>query len=1418
MEKNNDPKRLSRPLSFVKSVKDKIMGTVFRESPVEDAVKLLESAQEEIDDLKTSKANLQSKWLLLTKKAGEKSSIEAELAGMENEKKHLTGEIAGAEEKIRALYASKDNLFEEQEKAKADLKRILEEKRPIQDDCNALRKKEREKDGLKKELADARSRQEAAARDLEEIGLKLKFANANMDTLVLDLTVAKKALDESERGISAKEESISSSEKARSTVNEALAKLDEFINVKAGIGDALQAFRDGVNELKNVRETIKDVGDKYSAIPKRIAELSAANGKDKERTELLKEEKSLSEEIERLRAKEKKTAMEAEKNKSALETVEKASLELKRVMIAAGLKDLVPKVDSSSTDTLRMSIEKRSSEIAGSINAQKKGLIQAQSAQSQKRSAITRMTEELNKLVKNASSDKRETELQKEKSKETKNQAAILCGDLEARLKEKGAALSEDAAVNIEMKRVEALETDAVGTINRINSQIESVDRAAQETLKLIHKQKERIRDMEELERFLRDRLDWIKKIERLEATEKELSLSQQVAAKYEADLRGLKKVIKKNGLLKNKLALLEEAELPPAVMEARLSEMSAEKSRLEEALAPLRTELDFTVEKRDNCEMDISFAKEALKKVHERRMSLERKLAFITKESGSVKNLQGKLADCEGRLAAARKNITEIQTRLDFTIATEDLVKEKLEESQGALKKVDAGINTLKGQIENEESALSESRSKLADYERGLESEKAARLETETKQATLETELKKVAIECGALAERKENLEAFLSERRQKVSAIEDTIPSYNTNLEKQEKLEKKIQGLNEKIDGIQSRIDDAAGQVSELQAKKRELMEETLKPLGKAEEKPDKDLEKINALKKERKNTREKIKETEEKIKGLKEKATDKPGADKEKQRQALVFLRSEREALHKKIDQINEQLDDLKEEGHNPDKGDTGSRDEAKKLAQAIGEMDIKVLTITKNIGKLNSEAEENRQRLDELSKSKNELGLEIESQKSLISPLDEIKKKIKSLEKEEGSTKASLEDKEDQRDALARKKQEIDKGIKGRLERIGDAEKGLSQITDELESAENKTTGLKRKLEALNKNRAQIYAEFKSFKDEMDTIMRNTSQDRELVSEEKAVAENAHSEVEETKKQLAEAMSILTGKAGSVDDLKLEAASSAEEEKDVSDRINGLEMEFKSVTAAIEGIESNAEPKTARLEHIAWAEGVIGRNLRNQRLAARLKETETRLKELEGAKGLLDEYKDLSAAKVELKGRVGELKGYLDLETRLMAAEQARHEIMAQASENAERLESQEALAKSIEEKYKAAQEDKVRIKGMLDEVSHQFESAKAMWGRVEDLSRIKDSLELKINQLKDKFGAVDNIGEKFSRLDNEKAALSRRVKELEETCRALQEEKGSLERSLARSKADFENVLKMIKKSKDEAKEFLSSKA
>ena len=45
---------------------------------------------------------------------------------------------------------------------------------------------------------------------------------------------------------------------------------------------------------------------------------------------------------------------------------------------------------------------------------------------------------------------------------------------------------------------------------------------------------------------------------------------------------------------------------------------------------------------------------------------------------------------------------------------------------------------------------------------------------------------------------------------------------------------------------------------------------------------------------------------------------------------------------------------------------------------------------------------------------------------------------------------------------------------------------------------------------------------------------------------------AAAEDARKEVEMTKRQLADAMSILTGKAGSVDDLKLEAASSAEDE--------------------------------------------------------------------------------------------------------------------------------------------------------------------------------------------------------------------------------------------------------------------------
>ena len=149
-------------------------------------------------------------------------------------------------------------------------------------------------------------------------------------------------------------------------------------------------------------------------------------------------------------------------------------------------------------------------------------------------------------------------------------------------------------------------------------------------------------------------------------------------------------------------------------------------------------------------------------------------------------------------------------------------------------------------------------------------------------------------------------------------------------------------------------------------------------------------------------------------------------------------------------------------------------------------------------------------------------------------------------------------------------------------------------------------------------------------------------------------------------------------------------------------------------------------------------------------------------------------------------------------------------------MTLAGESAEKLEVQEALVNSLEERYKSVQEEKLGIKGRLGEVTRQFESSKALWGEIEDLSRIKDSVELKIHQFRDKFGDMETASVRVERLEKQKGELTQSLSSLEAKCRILEEEKESLEQSLTKSRDDFESVFVLLKKTRDEAKNFLSS--
>ncbi len=1417
MKEKNNTQGSGGPFSFVKGVKKKILGTIFRESPKGKVVKQLEEAKVEVANLQATKENFQSKWLLMTRRFEDTSSIEGELKKIDKESESLAEEISRKEERIRALYASKDDYLKKLEQVRTKLKKLLEEKRTIHDDVAVLKKNEAETEEFEKELATARSREETAVKDLEEVGIKLRFASANMETLVLDSTVAKKALDDLERVIETKNESIKSKEQARSTIEQVLESLDQLKGAKDRAGDTLEASKADLDRLKNVRQALKDAEGELIPIPKKIAELNVIGAKGKEKAELIKKEKSLAAEIERLQADEKKTAREVERNKSALEEVEAATLKLKRLMVSAGLNDYVSKVDSASLDILKIDIEKKRVKLVDSLDNYKKELVQAQNEQSQKRIIITRMRDELDKLTESAQRDEREVRLQKEKLKKIKDQSSSLRKDLEAKLKEKSAGVSQSVSVNVEVKRIEVLEADAVGSINHIEADVDSIEHTAGDMLSALGEEKARFEELADMEKFFRDKLEMMKELQILKSAERELALSQELAAKYEAQLRNLKGVEKQKRLLESKLTLVDELLAPIPVMESRLLEMSEEKSRLDQELAPLRSELDFVFEKRDNVEMEASFSREALKKARERKKSLRRRLDFVTKESGSIKNIQDKLSLCEKRLTVAQNNITEVQTRLNFATATEDVVKENFQKSEDSLRQIDKEINSFTDQIEEKEALLPDLKQKLLSYENRLDSEQGTKMEAETKQSTLTTELKRTTIECDALTEKISSLEASYQEYKEKEHTIEDIGPAYNANLEKHKKLGAEVTTLGKEIDSQQSQIEGMKAQVAELQTKKRQLMEKSLEssPEDESTAEVSEDKGERDALRGQRKAIRGTIKEVEAKIKEIDSSLTGKTDVAKKKARETVDSLRSERDGLHKKIDQINEKLDALKE-GGKVEVESAPDKSEAKELAQAIGEIDIKLLTGTKNLSRLEPELEAKRDQLKEITNKRDELEFEIENQKNIISALDQTKEKIESLGKEKDSAYESLTDKTNQKELFTQKVQEIDKETKTNLKDIEEAQKGLNQMKLEIETVEKAAADVKNKNDNSLRNKERTLAEFKRLKDEMDSIISNTAKDRKMVEKEKIIAEHARFEGEDIKKQLGEAMSILTGKSGSIDSLKLEVNSSAEEEKDISDRIGNLDMELKSSLAAIEGIESNMDPKAQRLKYIVWAEDLINKRLKNSKLQAELEKTSKELKELEEVRGLFDEYNDLARTKQELQEQVGKLKGYLELETKLITAEQARHEAMALASENAEKLESQEALTKSLEEKYKSAHEEKLNIKGTLDEVTHQLESAKTMWGGIEDLSRIRDSVEFKIHQFKDKFGAMETVSARVERLEKERGEFTRRIESLEAMCHTLEEEKESLETSLAQSRTDFESTFELVKRSRDEARKFLSS--
>jgi len=585
-------------------------------------------------------------------------------------------------------------------------------------------------------------------------------------------------------------------------------------------------------------------------------------------------------------------------------------------------------------------------------------------------------------------------------------------------------------------------------------------------------------------------------------------------------------------------------------------------------------------------------------------------------------KHIQDKLAQCENKFSSTQRNIDEIQTRLNFTDATEDVLKDNFKRSEQKLTSIDEQIENLKKK-EDQEGRLPDLRAKMSEFENKIANEKSSKLNVENNQSSNSAELKKISIEYDAIVEKVNGQDKSIKELETQQTTIEQTLKPYNENLEKLKKIDVNIEDLSEDLDKAKSQIDDSKTNVAEFQFKKRELMEESMSATSSpTDEQTDTSKNDKEALRDQRKEVRTQIKDLDAKIKEIKENTTE---DNIESTRDEVNNIRAQRDSFHKQIEEINSQIDAVKESGgtQTSSSADTTS---SMKIAQAIGELDIKILQMTKNIQQADLDIEKKEAELNDLKKGKTDLILEIEKQKSIIAPIEDTKKKIAALNQEKTSTKRSLDDKGNQKQTLAKKVQESEEGTKSILDTIESTQKELTQVKNEIGSIESSIASHRKQLDELMGSKGKTLAEHNRLKSEMDSMIQNTAKDREMVESEKLAAENTNKEMEKTKKQLSEAMSILTGKTGSLENLKLELNSSEAEVNDFIDRINTLDLDLKSADAAILGIESNIEPKLNRLKYVDFAIKMLTERLAGKKINSQMDSLKTALEELEKEKQL------------------------------------------------------------------------------------------------------------------------------------------------------------------------------------------------
>eukprot|EP01107_Rhizomastix_libera_P005952 TRINITY_DN20054_c0_g1_i1.p1 TRINITY_DN20054_c0_g1~~TRINITY_DN20054_c0_g1_i1.p1 ORF type:complete len:2118 (-),score=766.83 TRINITY_DN20054_c0_g1_i1:95-6448(-) len=763
--------------------------------------------------------------------------------------------------------------------------------------------------------------------------------------------------------------------------------------------------------------------------------------------------------------------------------------------------------------------------------------------------------------------------------------------------------------------------------------------------------------------------------------------------------------------------------------------------------------------------EAELLDAKEQLKDDQETISSLEKLKQSLQKEAAELtKQLTDEVA-LKGQLEKQKKKLEleldETEGKLESeTAEKENLIKAK-KQLESQLMNITSNLNSTDGDLKSIKAQLAKTEAELNEYRDKYEQECKARAALEKTKRDLELSNQELTLDLTDMTESKTKLEGKVKSLEKAQSELEKQI---SEGLDVKQIIDSQRKKMEQEILELKKQIEQLLARVNALEKEKKQLegeLESTKQALAAALsekaalEKGKKTAEKlledtvqklaesekarVESERVKRLVEREKA-EVEESLEKITKERDDAQSKNKEFE-QELSSLRSDQDQTSQQKSNIESRMRSLQQELSLV----TGQRDD-EKTAREAAESRRKALEEELQIAREAQDVQDeaNRKLLRDLKQSQDEAANNLKKSSSDSTERDQLAEKLKNLMKE--NERLNLENDEigNKMISLESNTKKLQRSIDEALEKA-DLESKSRQAAERIKrKLEGDFAALKLKFDALESQNTEQLVQFRTLKDEDDTLKKEIEEQDEKLKEmtkakgrldalasslkeqlESSEADfaKANEKVKDLEAKLAEALAsagteggvpleLLQQKVAELEEvrnkLKAEIENRAKDEKttkELREKLQAAKVDVEVLTQQKEGAEKSKEKMTETLNNVRKENEDINRKCKqiedeNKAMAAENKQLKAKIGVTVSGKQL--ESEELSRVKATLQSLAEELekerKEHSESELQLKSIETLNQELKNQLQDDAVNLDRATRGKRQLEIDLEALREE------------------------------------------------------------------------------------------------------------------------